>query len=599
MAFIEKENPVVLNIMLTSKGREQLSTGNLTFSYFAIGDSEINYDFIREVNADPNVDPKYVSFDSSILRPKDKNPKIISFIPRNLSGDPYNEISTISPISYDVVNTANSIGFFSGNTFIIDALHVKQPDMMIFMSGATGGTSLSIRKAPTFGASGNEPAINDLLFVKWSIDADTTGHTINENMPTPYLMYQIVDKSGSLAANTLKVTVDRELPNFAAFSPTNVSGALLYYTGLTSPHQTSPDYLSESVLDFFNNYQCTIDAFPFWNMTIVYTEELAGIQAADRKFTQFNSRTYGGFVSYIQNQSPVYKKLGIIHYTNNSPANTYGEEFYLNTPTITIPTIMWHKANTTKLGVSFMAIGDVKILTGATVSLNIEYYDLGDINGNIVGKVFPGLKVFVIEDQELLFAMSYKSNRSWTLPNYLIGGGSGIIPCPTTSTTTTTTTAGPVIPTTTTTSTTSTSTTSTSTTSTSTTSTSTTSTSTTSTSTSTTTTTAAPLYNLSVQIDYLGHSGASDGMGGNFTIDGTTNNIPAGYPILASGNKSVSGGNRVVNTGSVIYYVNGIATGYFTRMSTDGINWTSTTNYTINVMGDIIVYVEIQDTPFI
>jgi len=50
--------------------------------------------------------------------------------------------------------------------------------------------------------------------------------------------------------------------------------------------------------------------------------------------------------------------------------------------------------------------------------LNLYYYDLADSQGFVVGKVFPDLKIFVIEDQELLFAMSYKSNRSWTLPDY-------------------------------------------------------------------------------------------------------------------------------------------------------------------------------------
>ena len=43
---------------------------------------------------------------------------------------------------------------------------------------------------------------------------------------------------------------------------------------------------------------------------------------------------------------------------------------------------------------------------------------MADADGNIVGKVFNDLKVFVIEDQELLFAMSYKANRSWTLPEF-------------------------------------------------------------------------------------------------------------------------------------------------------------------------------------
>ena len=35
---------------------------------------------------------------------------------------------------------------------------------------------------------------------------------------------------------------------------------------------------------------------------------------------------------------------------------------------------------------------------------------------NPVGKVFPDLKMAVIHDEELVAAMSYKSNRSWTLP---------------------------------------------------------------------------------------------------------------------------------------------------------------------------------------
>ena len=52
----------------------------------------------------------------------------------------------------------------------------------------------------------------------------------------------------------------------------------------------------------------------------------------------------------------------------------------------------------------------------------IRYYHLWDTNPNSnglpsrVGKVFPDYKMVVIDDEELLTAMSYKSNRSWTLP---------------------------------------------------------------------------------------------------------------------------------------------------------------------------------------
>jgi len=438
MAFIEKEDPVVLNIMLTSKGREQLSAGALTFSYFVVGDSEIDYNFIREISG--QTDPTYKPFDSSIIRPKDKNPQIISFIPRNITGttgsttgNSFNVLSTISPISYEVVNTASPVGFFTdgGTTFITDSNHVKQPDAMVHMSGVTGGTILKLRQAPAYGVSALEPLVGDYVLVKWALVSHTTGYTVTKDVPTPYLMYQITSISGSLAANTLSVGVDRELPNFLGYTPIVNAGALIYSSGITTSNQFGTDYLSESTLNFLQNYQCGIDNFPFWKMSIVFTEEIAGIQIDDRKFGQFNSRAYGGFVSYIQNQAPLYKKLGIIHYTNNSPANTYGEEFYNNTPTLDIPTIMWHKSSGATLGTKLKAFGNKKLLTGSTKSLNIDYYDLADALGNVVGKVFNGLKIFVIEDQELLFAMSYKSNRSWTLPNYIVGGGSSLCPsCP-------------------------------------------------------------------------------------------------------------------------------------------------------------------------
>ena len=94
---------------------------------------------------------------------------------------------------------------------------------------------------------------------------------------------------------------------------------------------------------------------------------------------------------------------------------------------------MWHNANSgMTMGVNFSATGVQKTLTGSTSghSLNTVYYDLADINGNVVGKVFNNLKLFVIEDQELLFAMSYKSNRSWTLPAPVVGFNISVSSCP-------------------------------------------------------------------------------------------------------------------------------------------------------------------------
>jgi hypothetical protein len=431
MAFIDKKDPIVINIKLTSKGRELLSQGKLNFAYYAIGDSEIDYKFNAEIEANSLVSG-YTAFDSSILRPVDKNPSIISFIPRNLSGDPYNYISSMPTSYYTVQNTVESLGFFtnSGNTFIVDSNHVKQPDAMVQVSTITGGQTLTLKKAPTYGTSGQEPAAGDILFIRWTYDTSTTGYSVNKSYPTPNLFYKIigVNPSTTLSSGSVSVSVDRELPDFSSMglSSTIYAGAMILYNQITYSgesvlNMTSTEYLDESVISFLQNSQCPTVVFPFWNLSIIHTEEVAGVLSGNLKYTQFKNKSFGGFVSYIQNQTPIYKKLGIIHYTNNSPANVYAEGFLLNTPTLRIPTIMWHKSAENTLGVTLVASGSSKMLTGTTKSLNTIYYDLCDTSGNIVGKVFTDLKIFVIEDQELLYAMSYKSNRSWTLPNYTIG----------------------------------------------------------------------------------------------------------------------------------------------------------------------------------
>jgi hypothetical protein len=52
----------------------------------------------------------------------------------------------------------------------------------------------------------------------------------------------------------------------------------------------------------------------------------------------------------------------------------------------------------------------------------IRYYHLWDTNpdsnGNLnrIGKVFPDQEIIVVDDEEVIAAMSYKSNRNWTLP---------------------------------------------------------------------------------------------------------------------------------------------------------------------------------------
>jgi len=436
MAFIEKKDPTVLNIKLTSKGREQLSKGKLTFKYYAVGDSEIDYDFIRNAEFDP--------INSNILRPVDKNPKQLSFILKNPESDPYIEIPTVPSTDTTITNEVQPLGFFNDDAteFLTDTNHVKQPDIAIPVSGVTGGTWLKIQRSPTYQGNYNEPKIGDILLIKWTnpLGIHTTGYIINKTYPTPYLWYKINDIiDGTLYGNNLIVKVDRELPDYSNITNGDnsiLAGGILFYKDSGNDDiEYATDNANNALLAFLQNCQCPTVTFPFWNMSIIFTKNIAGINFNnnDKEYYDYNNRGFAGFISYIQNQEKDdenYREiLGVIHYTNNSVSNTYGEGFYgdpmnpqeeFTIPTLDIPTIMWHKSNEPTLGLQLKASGELKQLTSGKRYLNAEYYDLADPIGNVVGKVFYDLQIFLIEDQELLFAMSYKSNRSWTLPKHNI-----------------------------------------------------------------------------------------------------------------------------------------------------------------------------------
>ena len=421
MAFIRKEDPIVINIKLTNNGRRKLSEGNLEFSKFALGDSEIDYQFIKDNDIDSN--------DINIMKPKDRNPKILSFIKKNNDSNNIENLNNIISSPFTVRNNTPSRGFFNMDDednpeIITEPDYIKQKDCEINIEDVTGGDELRIRQSNTYSTDIREPAINDYLLIRWTNpnNVNTNNNIIESNKPHPILFYRIIDiVAGSLFNNNLIVKVDRDLPNFTGYSGNIKAGVFVYSPNLIDDNLQSTDFLNEAIFSFFENYNLPTQDIPFWNMSLIFTKEISGVLNENKKIKNFLTSSYAGFVSYIQNQSKTHDVLGVIHYSNTSPANNYGEGFYQNTATLYLPTIIWHK-NQNKIGLKLNGVGNSKILNG----LDITYRDLSDQNGNIVGKIFNGLKIFVIEDPELIFAMSYKSNRNWTLPNYILDVNSNI-----------------------------------------------------------------------------------------------------------------------------------------------------------------------------
>ena len=164
---------------------------------------------------------------------------------------------------------------------------------------------------------------------------------------------------------------------------------------------------------------------------------------------------YNSFDEKVNVEPEEQKAIAIIHYTNQTIDFFYGEKFALepydpSAPYDTtgqarnfklhIPWLMWHKNPECCYGETFWVDPpgfDDLTVTGSPLfkvhyvqstknldmnSPGLRYYNLWDTNPTAsgypsrIGKVFPDDRLIVIDDEEIIAAMSYKSNRNWTLP---------------------------------------------------------------------------------------------------------------------------------------------------------------------------------------
>jgi hypothetical protein len=285
------------------------------------------------------------------------------------------------------------------------------------------------------------------------------------------LTYRIVAVCGN------KLTLDRPTPDFTNLGTSCIARTLIYPSQMVPLYDsfTPEPHWSQSVIDFES--VCDTDQFDvkIWNMNIPWTESPAGLLTTQYQgYTDFGSVNYIGQKEYFGYNSSEgqtstdtvnyynsfgekivvtpeeQKAIAIIHYTNQTIDFFYGEKFALEPYDSTnpldtqgqarnfklhIPTLMWHKNPECCFGQTFWVDPpgfDGKDLfqvqyTKSKISdqMNqpgLRYYNLWDTfaqpNGlpSRIGKVYPDSKLIVIDDEEIVAALSYKSNRNWTLP---------------------------------------------------------------------------------------------------------------------------------------------------------------------------------------
>jgi hypothetical protein len=447
MSYIISRNNPFVSTKLTEKGREKLAKGQLTFKYWGLGDSEINYGY--EEIKDANPDDPILSGKSIISTPNENQPNLKYFVTKQATGSPYIPLaeSDVKTIKLLLNNKAKERGFFDVNMDTIIGSPYTVNSGTVVTNDFTGTNTIDI--------TDNTLTVGNMILFKLSnATLGTQGATSNTE-PTPHLWYKIESVAGST------YTLDRKLPNLTA-DATNITyieyaSGEIYENGMAN--DSTVPYWDADTLSFDNAINVPTNDVPFLNMNNIWSSNIIGLNTdTAEEFFKYGSNDMMGqrspFLCYIDTISPNpmqledvcfcvdcegniqessidpdNKAISVIHYTNNTVSNLYGEFFYVDDSgkqlELEIPDLMYHRRSFENgsgsgdvMGMKFIAKGDAYYIKNS----DIQYVDLIEdptmVSGEakVVGKVLINHQTIVIDDEEIVAALSYKSGRNWTLP---------------------------------------------------------------------------------------------------------------------------------------------------------------------------------------
>lgn len=478
MAYIIKNTSGLINTRLTDVGRRKLSQGNLNISYFQIGDSEVSYTAVPNYNQTNNniLMPAFnAQNDTGSPQSNKQNIKYPYYV-EGSTGNTYG-LPFMDSNFQQVYNSAASKGFFTTGTTLIEtgSGYTITPNYWVDMSKMSGQTSVEIEFDANVcnQSTTGTPNIGDFVTVVFDGNGGCGDFETNQ-----VITYKIQDMSPTTGTtgSTFTLTFDRSLPTFDYLpAETNYGRLYVYPSGMTQLYDfiTPAPFWETDAINF--ETPCDVsnrENTPIWNMNIPWTESPAGLFSSSYEdYTKFGSVSYIGTKEYLGYNGPsgqtdtseVYyynsfdekivvrpqdqKAIAIIHYTNQDIDHVYGEKFATQpfdpqNPTdntglarhfkLSMPTLMWHKSTGSTIGQTFWIdppgydlCKPYYIRSTKNIDMNdpgIRYYHLWDTNpddnGNLnrIGKVFPDQEIIVVDDEEVVAALSYKSNRNFTLP---------------------------------------------------------------------------------------------------------------------------------------------------------------------------------------
>jgi len=458
MSFLSNNNSEFLSVRITQKGRNSIAKGNFVISYFQIGDSEFDYtspfDNLTGLNSAPF---------QSVFAPLDKEGGVK--YPYKLDSSSNSTVYGI-PVQSSTTDTLRNImgpAGFVGQYVEYDSddctgTNIKCETQQISLSAMTGTNTVVVPTGSSFndcdfitivfgGFCGNDPnnpvitgETNSLIYRITGV----TGNTLYLDRTTPNFSgctgpaqvvcnsceneYPVsvefnpncrpaeIDPSQQLNAWTMNVVwdmkpigfdvngIDENLTGFTSNKHVSTKQFLGYTTSSGQTFTNMTGGTISNPTSYYNSYDEQIEVTPEEQrcIAVIHYSELGDLKNDPERFFKYDD--------YIS--------------TNNTEADALLEDSIGNAITdleyfeVYIPFIQYHRNTGTTIGGLFtMDTTDYYVSSSINSFQKIKFRYLLDETGAKVGKIFVNNKIIVIDDQELVAVMDYKSNRKYTLPS--------------------------------------------------------------------------------------------------------------------------------------------------------------------------------------
>ena len=405
MGFLDKNYSGPIAARLTQKGRESIANGNFVITHFAVGDSE--YSYVDSVTG------------QTIMAPFDDYSNVKYPLLYVSGSSPYGIPVSLKEV-VECSNVMGPAGFVSGSLGDNFVIKSNRESINSFIGNTN---SITV-------ATGSNYQTGSFITLAFN------GNKLNNNLitgQTNSLVYKVT------ATGSTSITLDRTIPTLPSTNVVVIQNDDEFEnpipTGTTEQHNP-------------------------WTLNVVWDEKPIGLGNTHRNITGYTSNTYIGtkeFFGYKNFEGQTYntgttisntlgdlititpeeqKVIALIHYSKNGdtidPNRFFKYDDHISvsdTPTepnditdeeyfqVHIPFLMYHRNTGTTVGAVFhMGSIDKEIVSSYNSRFVLNYRDLLDEQNLRVGKIFYNQQVIVFDDEEIVAALDYKSNRKFTLP---------------------------------------------------------------------------------------------------------------------------------------------------------------------------------------